>query len=118
LMDLLKKLQIPTEAPILLVNPPPGLNLAARVPKKGQGRAVLFFAANSKQLLAEGKPAIDAAKEDGLSWIAYPKAGQLGTDLNRDKLFQLMRPYGIDGVRLVSINEVWSAMRFRPSRGR
>jgi len=91
--------------------------LGALVSKKGQGKAVLVFAANSEQLMADGKPAIDAAKEDRLSWIAYPKAGQLGTDLNRDKLFQLMKPYGIEGVRLVSIDEVWSAMRFRPSRG-
>ena len=118
MMDLLKKLQIPGETPILLVNSPPGIDLTAQVPRKGQGTAVLVFAASSKQLLADGKPAIDAAREDRLSWIAYPKAGQLGTDLNRDKLFQLMKPYGIAGVRLVSINEVWSAMRFRPSRGR
>jgi len=76
------------------------------------------FAIDSKQLVANGEPAINAAKEDRLSWIAYPKAGQLGTDLNRDTLFQLMRPYGIEGVRLVSIDEVWSAMRFRPGRRR
>jgi hypothetical protein len=118
LMDLSKKLQIPARTPILLIDPPPGFDLGAQIPKKDAGAAVLMFAANSKQLMAKGKPAIDAAKEDRLSWIAYPKAGQLGTDLNRDKLFQLVKPYGIEGVRLVSIDEVWSAMRFRPGRRR
>lgn len=44
-----------------------------------------------------------------------PKAGKLGTDLNRDKLFKLVEPHGIEGVRLVSIDDTWSAMRFRPS---
>jgi hypothetical protein len=116
LMDLSKKLQIPAGTPVLLVNSPEGFHLEARISKRDVGAAVLVFAANSKQLAASGKPAIDAAKEDRLSWIAYPKAGQLGTDLNRDKLFQLMELHGIEGVRLVSIDEIWSAMRFRPGR--
>lgn len=118
LMDLSKKLQIPAGTSVLLANSPPGFNLGGHVSKKGSGAAVLVFAANSEQLVTNGKPAIDAAKEDRISWIAYPKAGQMGTDLNRDKLFELMRPYGIEGVRLVSIDEVWSAMRFRPGRRR
>lgn len=118
MMDLSKKLQIPAGTPVLMVNSPEGFNLGARVSKKEAGAVVLVFATNSKQLMANGKLAIDAAMEDRLSWIAYPKAGQLRTDLNRDKLFQLMKPYGIEGVRLVSIDEVWSAMRFRPARRR
>jgi len=117
-MDLSKKLQIPAGTPVLLVNSPPGFDFGVQMSKKNASAAILVFAANSEQLLANGKPAIDAAKEDRFSWIAYPKAGQLGTDLNRDKLFRLMKPYGIEGVRLVSVDEVWSAMRFRPSRGR
>ena len=117
-MDLSKKLQIPAGTPVLLVNSPPGFDFGVQMSKKNASAAILVFAANSKQLLANGKHAIDAAKEDRCSWIAYPKAGQLGTDLNRDKLFQLMKPYGIEVVRLVSIDGVWSAMRFRPSRGR
>jgi len=117
-MDLSKKLQIPPGTPVVLINPPSGFNLEVQTSKKDAVAAVLVFAANSKQLLASGQPAILAAKENRLSWVAYPKAGQLGTDLNRDKLFQLMKPHGIEGVRLVSVNEVWSAMRFRPSRRR
>ena len=30
------------------------------------------------------RPRVAAAKADRLAWLAYPKAGQLGTDLNRD----------------------------------
>ena len=116
-MDLSKKLQIPEGTSVRLVNSPPGFNLGTQIPKKEAGEAVLAFATNTKEIIAYCKPAIDAAKENRLSWIAYPKAGQLGTDLNRDKLFQLVKPYGIEGVRLVSIDDVWSAMRFRPIRG-
>ena len=37
----------------------------------------------------------------------------LGTDLNRDALWKLMEPEGFEGVRLVSLDETWSAMMFR-----
>jgi len=59
-------------------------------------------------------PAITAAREDRLAWIAYPKAGKLGTDLNRDILARLARERGIQPVRQIAINETWSALRFRP----
>jgi hypothetical protein len=48
--------------------------------------------------------------------VAYPKAGQLATDLNRDVLWRKLTPEGVRGVRLISIDEVWSAMRFRPEK--
>lgn len=46
---------------------------------------------------------------------AYPKAGQLGTDLNRDILGGALAGEGVQPVRQVAIDEVWSALRFRPS---
>ncbi|MGW6413530.1 hypothetical protein ACWF95_42055 [Streptomyces vinaceus] len=58
--------------------------------------------------------AIEAARRDTLVWIAYPKAGQLGTDLNRDSLTQALTDHGIRPVRQVAIDSVWSALRFRP----
>jgi hypothetical protein len=48
-----------------------------------------------------------------LVWVAYPKAGKLGTDLNRDRLWQLVQDEGIRPVRQIAIDEVWSALRFR-----
>ena len=99
-----------------MVNAPKGLRLDVPLAKSNAGAAVLVFASDSKTLNADGKPAIEAAKADRLSWIAYPKAGQLGTDLNRDKLWQLMEPFGIGAVRAVSIDDTWSALRFRPEK--
>jgi hypothetical protein len=60
-------------------------------------------------------PAIEAARRDKLVWIAYPKAGQLGTDLNRDILRESLAGQGVQPVRQVAIDEVWSALRFRPA---
>jgi len=48
---------------------------------------------------------------------AFPKAGQLGTDLNRDVLWKhLLEKYRVQGVRPIALDEVWSAMRFRPAK--
>jgi hypothetical protein len=77
-------------------------------------QGVLVFARTLADVDATCGPAIDAARQDRLAWIAYPKAGQLGTDLNRDVLWQHLLPRGIQGVRQVAIDNVWSAMRFRP----
>ena len=49
------------------------------------------------------------ASADRLASLAYPKARQLGTDLDRDFL------RGHLPVRQVALDDVWSAMRFRPA---
>jgi hypothetical protein len=114
-MEISRKLQIPAGVPVFLVNPPVGFYRDLPVTSMEEGAAVMVFAEDSMKLKKDADPAIRAAKADRLSWIAYPKAGQLKTDLNRDRLQELMAPYGVEGVRLVSIDDVWSAMRFRPT---
>ena len=115
-MELSKKLQIPPGSSLYLVNAPDDLKLDVPLARSASNAAVLVFAADSKALKVDAKPAIDAAKGDRVSWIAFPKAGQRGTDLSRDKLWQLMEPFGIGAVRAVSIDDTWSALRFRPLR--
>jgi phage-related baseplate assembly protein len=67
------------------------------------------------ELATVAVPAIEAARRDQLAWIAYPKAGKLGTDLNRDTLAAALVGEGIQPVRQVAIDETWSALRFRPA---
>ena len=59
--------------------------------------------------------AVEAARQDKLAWIAYPKARQLGTDLNRDLLAAALEDRGVQPVRQVSIDGTWWALRFRPA---
>jgi len=80
----------------------------------GAADAVLVFAENRKQLLTDGEPLVEAARRDALAWLAYPKGGQLGTDLNRESVVSLLAPRGIRPVRQVAIDGIWSALRFRP----
>ena len=39
--------------------------------------------------------------------------GQLGTDLNRDRLVAALADQGVRSVRQISIDDTWSALRFR-----
>jgi hypothetical protein len=81
----------------------------------GAADAVVAFARNRAELDSVAAPAIEAARQDRLAWIAYPKAGKLGTDLNRDILAALLTARGVQPVRQVAIDETWSALRFRPA---
>ena len=67
--------------------------------------AVIVFVKNKAELSKHGSAAVDLAKEARLSRIAYPKAGLLGTDLNRDVLWKLLEREGVRPVRNVSIDE-------------
>ena len=76
--------------------------------------AVLAFVADRAALEDHLAAVVAAASADRLTWVAYPKAGQLGTDLNRDVLAALLTDEGVRPVRQVAIDDVWSALRFRP----
>lgn len=52
---------------------------------------------------------------DALLWFAYPKqtSRRYRCDFNRDTGFQVLRDSGYESVRMVAIDEDWSALRFR-----
>ena len=85
-----------------------GIETSSRTPD-----AVVVYAATAKDLAAALPGARKRLGADGRLWIAYPKAKKLGTDLNRDSLWKQMEPAGFEGVRLVSLDDTWSAMMFR-----
>jgi hypothetical protein len=114
-MDLAQKLQLKGRS-IAVLNAPKGFTLDAptvKAPKPGD--AVLLFAATKAELHRLKRPVVEAALRDDLAWVAYPKAGKLGTDLHRDILVAELEPDGIQGVRLVAVDDTWSAARFRPA---
>jgi hypothetical protein len=62
--------------------------------------------------------AIDAAAklaDDGLLWFAYPKgtSKKFKCDFNRDTGWIVLGEHGFEPVRMVAIDEDWSALRFR-----
>jgi hypothetical protein len=89
--------------------------LGAAVADPAAADVVIMFVKSREDLASAGAPALAAARADKLTWIAYPKAGKLGTDLNRDVLRESLAAAGIQPVRQIAIDEVWSALRFRPA---
>jgi hypothetical protein len=82
---------------------------------EGQFDFVQLFVKNKEDLQKFLPVAAQAVRHDALLWIAYPKGGaKAGTDLNRDILWDAVLPHQLTGVTLVSLDDVWSAMRFRP----
>jgi hypothetical protein len=77
--------------------------------------ATLVFVTTFAEAEERVGPGVEAAAADELSWVAYPKAGKLGTDLNRDSLAAFMTARGVRPVRQVALDETWSALRFRPA---
>ncbi|HVK05836.1 MAG TPA: hypothetical protein VM490_20360 [Armatimonadaceae bacterium] len=51
----------------------------------------------------------------GVLWVAYPRAGNRA-DINRDTLWPVVAERGLRPIAQVAVNDVWSALRFRPLR--
>jgi len=74
---------------------------------------ILAFYIKKRDLEKEVAELKESFNEKGLLWIAYPKNKLLEADLNRDILHTTLSSQNLDGVSLVSLNDTWSAMRFK-----
>jgi hypothetical protein len=74
---------------------------------------VLVFASDGAALAGQTGTLASAAARGALTWIAYPKAGKLGTDLNRDRVRERVAEHGLATVRQVALDDVWSALRLK-----
>lgn len=117
-MDLATKLQIKPDASVFVVGAPSGFAVARRTlaPSSRAAGAVVGFVTRRGEIPRQ-RAVLAAAAADRVAWIAYPKAGQLGTDITRDTLRADVAALGLDTVRQVAIDETWTALRLRPARG-
>jgi hypothetical protein len=114
-MSLAAKLQIKLGQRIRLVNAPRG-SPSGRDTSDAAADAVLVFVTDRAEFSKHEDLAVKAAREDRLAWIAYPKAGQLDTEVNREVLRKVLESKGVRPVRQVAIDATWSALSFRPAR--
>jgi len=118
------KLRIKSGFLVSLINPPPGYkDLSAPLPEgtrmtktsTDESDAVLLFVNTVEELEKFARTAMDAVKSDGLLWIRYPKrSSKINSDINRDVVWKIMIERGMRAVSAVAIDDVWSALRFRP----
>jgi hypothetical protein len=96
------------------IGPPEGVEVAGAL--DGTYDFVQLFAKDRAALDAHAEAAWAALKPGGLFWVSYPKgSSKVATDLNRDVFWDALGHLGIRPVTQVSVDDVWSALRFRPT---
>lgn len=115
----LKKLNHKPDFANLILNSPHDLDDLFSFPfDKKVGKVlydfILIFAHDSvelKKLVPENLP----VNQNALIWLAYPKkSAGMKSDLSREILWDVMKPQRYRPVAMVSIDGIWSAMRFKP----
>jgi hypothetical protein len=120
-----RKLGINPGMTTLIIAPPPGyLELLAPLPDgltissraAGMYRFMQVFATRLSEINGFAKKLPKHAAPNALVWISYPKkTSRSDSDLSRDIIREAMSEVGWRAVSIVAINEVWSALRFRPA---
>ncbi|HEX3912337.1 MAG TPA: hypothetical protein VHW71_02415 [Steroidobacteraceae bacterium] len=122
---LFKKLNLGVHEEIVVLNAPDSFEWVlkqlkgvkiARDPAKPKGvKFGLAFAVTQAQLDKASKILAASSEGDAVIWFAYPKGSskRYTCEFNRDSGWGVIRDAGFDSVRMVAIDEDWSALRFR-----
>src|SRR5436305_14162686 len=97
---------------------PEGAEAQARLPAGAEGRFefVQVFSHNRADVERQAAEALRALRPGGLLWFCYPKGSSgVKTDISRDTGWESVAGAGMEIVAQVSIDDTWSAGRFRPS---
>ena len=123
--QLARKLGLNPGMRALIIAPPPGyLKLLTPLPdsltvsSKADGvyPFVQVFAMRLSEISGFAKKLPKYATPNALVWISYPKkTSKLTGNLSRDVIRKAMSGPGWRAVSIVAIDEVWSALRFRPT---
>jgi len=125
--SLIKKLGIKENKRLIILNAPEGyskqigtllpedVELVTTATSVGKFDVVLLFVRNKTEVEKVTPKAIDIVKPGGRLWLSYPKqSSKVPTDINRDILWKIFPNDEWRPVTQISIDEVWSALRFRP----
>jgi hypothetical protein len=122
---LFDKMNLKDQSEIVVLNAPASFEaeLAALagvnvVREAGKAKKIAFglaFAVTRAELDRVSQVFARKAEGDAVLWFAYPKgsSGRYQCEFNRDSGWDVIRGAGFDSVRIVSIDEDWSALRFR-----
>ena len=123
---LIKKLHVKPGHRMLILGAPEGyLDLLGPLPDGAKllrraGRELDFvqlFVRSAAELARRAPKALAAARHDAVLWICYPKkSSKVKSDLQCNQGFGPVYDAGLDSVAIISIDDTWSAMRFRPAK--
>ena len=124
-MSTFDKLNLKDQKQILLINAPEsfepelktlrGVTIQRYLKNAGEVEFSLAFVTQQKEVDTLGKAVAKKAKGDAVVWFAYPKGSskKYKSEINRDAGWQVLGDAGFEPVRMVAIDEDWSAVRFR-----
>ncbi len=120
---LAKKLRIKPGHHVLVLDAPDGylaelvpLPDGARIADRAHGHfdVVQAFVRTTSDVDRRAPIVVKSARPGGIIWLCWPKqSAHVATDLSRDILFEQAQRHGLRAVSNVSIDETWSALRFR-----
>ena len=93
----------------------PALNLHHHLESLPRIEFFLAFVTRKSEVEALARPLAERAPGDATIWFAYPKGSSKKylCDFNRDTGWESLQALGFSSVRVVAIDEDWSALRFR-----
>ena len=76
---------------------------------------IMIFVRNQAEVETFTPIALHNLLCDGTLWFSYPKKSskRFSSDIDRDHGWQKLNDAGFHGIRMVSVDNDWSAMRFR-----
>ena len=123
-MPTFAKLNLKDQAEIVVLNAPASFEpelkslkgvTVRRDAKGGDIGFSLAFVTTQKDVDTIAPQVANKAKGDAVVWFAYPKGSskKYKSEINRDSGWVVMGKAGFEPVRMVAIDEDWSAVRFR-----
>jgi len=124
-MTTFAKLNLKDQREIVVVNAPAsfepeiaslqGVTVRRALSEAGQVDFSLAFFTKQKEVDSWAKAIGRKAAGDAIVWLAYPKksSNKYTCEFNRDSGWPSMGAAGFEPVRMVAIDEDWSALRFR-----
>ncbi|HET7732841.1 MAG TPA: hypothetical protein VFK73_03305 [Paludibacter sp.] len=99
----------------VLVTVSPEILIKKEISQNAEVEFVIAFAMSKDELNAFARQIVPTLKGDAILWLAYPKGSskKYKCDFNRDTSWQAFTPFNLMPVRQISIDDDWSALRFR-----
>lgn len=124
-MPTFQKLNLKDQKTILVLNAPEsfepelkalrGITVQRDVKSASPIEFSLAFVTTQKEVDTLGKTIAKKVKGDAVVWFAYPKGSSKNykSEINRDSGWKVLGDAGFEPVRMVAIDEDFSAVRFR-----
>ena len=120
---LFKKLNLGTHAVIHVLNAPESFEheltllkgVSVRRSVSGSITFAMAFVITQAELDAASRKLIAGGAGDSVLWMVYPKRAsrKYRCEFSRDSGWQVLAAAGFEPVRMVAVDEDWSALRFR-----